>query len=70
MGVMEPSCIFTMVVVTWLYASAEQELYNKEGIFTVQKLYPNYSVELERLTPKVKWKNKWANNGPDLSEEE
>lgn len=47
-----------------------KQLYNKEGSFTVQKLYPNYSVELERLIPKVKQKNKWANSGPDLSEEE
>lgn len=46
------------------------ELRNKEGIFTLQKLYPNYSVELERLIPKVKQKNKWATNGPDISEEE
>lgn len=40
------------------YICWNTELFNKEGTFIVYKLYLNYSVELERLIPKLKWKNR------------
>lgn len=45
------------------YICGNTELFNKEGTFIVYKLYLNYSVELERLIPKFKWKN-----GPTITQ--
>lgn len=67
---MELSYILSVVAVTWLCTFAEIELYSKESKLTIYKLYLSYSVELERLIPKFKWKNKWANDSPDIYEEE